>query len=139
LKALFDSNVIIAAFLTEGLCSKLLRRAARGHFKLLVSESVISEVKAVLGKKAGLTNREVAKVLDLVRDAVHEVGSSGDPKALQGTCRDPDDDHVLSSALSLGVDVIVTGDKDLLEIQEFRGIKILAPRDFELFFAELDV
>jgi putative PIN family toxin of toxin-antitoxin system len=43
-------------------------------------------------------------------------------------CRDPDDDHVLALALTAQADLIVSGDKDLLELNAFQ-IPILAPAD----------
>lgn len=40
-------------------------------------------------------------------------------------CRDPDDDHVLACALAAQATVIVSGDKDLLDLQPYKGIPIL--------------
>jgi len=45
-------------------------------------------------------------------------------------CRDKDDDWVLATALAGRAEVIVSGDKNLLTIKEFQGIKILSPRQF---------
>ena len=45
-------------------------------------------------------------------------------------CRDPNDDHVLAAALAVKADFIVTGDKDLLSLEVFRGIRIVAARPF---------
>ena len=53
---------------------------------------------------------------------------------LSGVCRDKDDDIVLACALEAAVDYLVTGDKDLLILKKFRGIRIVTPRDFELLF-----
>jgi uncharacterized protein len=44
-------------------------------------------------------------------------------------CRDPDDDEVLALAIAAKVDLIVSGDKDLLVMQSFAGIPILAPAE----------
>jgi predicted nucleic acid-binding protein len=43
-------------------------------------------------------------------------------------CRDPNDDHVIATALALNADVIVTGDKDLLALSRYRSIRILTAR-----------
>ena len=55
---------------------------------------------------------------------------------VSGICRDPDDDQILSCALSAKADYLVTGDSDLLELKEFHGIRILTPGGFELLFED---
>lgn len=48
----------------------------------------------------------------------------------QPICRDPDDDWILATPAAGEVDVIVTGDKDLLILKQFRSIPIVTPRGF---------
>jgi predicted nucleic acid-binding protein len=55
---------------------------------------------------------------------------------VSGICRDPDDDQILSCALSAKADYLVTGDMDLLDLKEFRGTRILTPGAFELLFED---
>ena len=45
-------------------------------------------------------------------------------------CRDADDDEVLATALAAKAEIILTGDKDLLVLKGFQGIKIFSPRQF---------
>jgi putative PIN family toxin of toxin-antitoxin system len=45
-------------------------------------------------------------------------------------CQDPDDDKFLACALSSDAKIIISGDKHLLKLKEFRGITILSPRTF---------
>ena len=45
-------------------------------------------------------------------------------------CRDPDDDHILAAAVNAECDFLVTGDKDLLALKKFAGMKIVTPREF---------
>jgi predicted nucleic acid-binding protein len=45
-------------------------------------------------------------------------------------CRDPDDDHVIATAVAVGAEIIVTGDKDLLTLGGSQGVRILTPRSF---------
>lgn len=52
------------------------------------------------------------------------------PKPAPVAIRDPDDAVILGEALAIGADVLITGDKDLLEPGEVAGIKILDPRGF---------
>ncbi len=44
--------------------------------------------------------------------------------------RDPDDDNILATAVAGNCECIITGDKDLLVLKQFEGIKILSPREF---------
>jgi predicted nucleic acid-binding protein len=50
-------------------------------------------------------------------------------------CRDPDDDLILAVARGAKIDVLVTGDQDLLVLKEFEGIPILNPRDCLILLA----
>jgi len=52
------------------------------------------------------------------------------PKALTAVCRDPEDNMVLECALEGHAQYIVSGDKDLLELKEFRGIRIVRAAEF---------
>ena len=45
-------------------------------------------------------------------------------------CRDPDDNQVLALALDSGSDYIITGDRDLLVLHPWRGVKIVPPHTF---------
>lgn len=49
------------------------------------------------------------------------------PPLPQPVCRDPDDDAVLALAIAAQADVIISGDNDLLVLQQFNGIPILSP------------
>lgn len=60
---------------------------------------------------------EVRQLADLVEP----------PSLAQPVCRDPDDDEVLALALAARVDLIVSGDGDLLVLQAFEGIPIVTP------------
>lgn len=49
---------------------------------------------------------------------------------LRGICRDPKNDMVIECAVIAGADLIVTGDKDLLTVKTYEGIRVLTPREF---------
>jgi predicted nucleic acid-binding protein len=57
-----------------------------------------------------------------------------EPAALAGpVCRDPDDDWILATAVTGGCVCIVTGDRDLLDLESYHDIPILAPGSFWSF------
>lgn len=52
------------------------------------------------------------------------------PRALPAVCRDPDDNMVPECALASHAQYIVSGDKDLLELKEFRSVRIIRAAEF---------
>jgi len=131
-KAVFDTNVLLAAFITEGICSKILVRGRKRQFHLILCPVILREFERVLIKKFSITRNEARSILQIVSEAMHSVVSPS--QSVQGICRDPDDDAILACALEAGVDYLVTGDVDLLELKIFKRIRIVTPREFELLF-----
>jgi len=129
MKAVFDTNVLLAAFLTEGVCAKLLGRARRRQFDLVLSAFILSEFKAVLSRKFGADRGEIASALSLVTEAATALVHPEAP--FPSVCRDKDDNQVLACARDAGAKFLVTGDADLLVLGEFAGSRIVTPRDFE--------
>jgi putative PIN family toxin of toxin-antitoxin system len=131
-RAVFDTNVLVAAFVTEGVCSKLLMRSRKSQFRLIACPVILQEFERVLTKKFSATRNETRSAVLIVSEAIHSVVH---PSPLgQSVCRDPDDDAILGCALEARADYLVTGDEDLLELKVFKGIRIVTPRDFELLF-----
>lgn len=132
MRALFDTNVLLAAFLTDGVCTKLLTRARKRHFDLITCPFILLEFERILIKKFAATKAEKENALVLIAEAARESVQPSEPPS--GVCRDKDDDNVLACALEGKVDYLVTGDKDLLHLKMFREIHIITPRDFEMLF-----
>lgn len=132
MKALFDTNVLLAAFLTEGVCAKLLVRARKHHFDLVSCPFILREFERILAKKFSATKQERENAAALIADAARDIVEPSE--ALSGLCRDKDDDNVLACAAAGRVDYLVTGDKDLLALKRFREVRIVSPREFELLF-----
>ncbi len=133
MKAVFDTNVLVAAFLTEGVCAKLLGRARRKQLDLVLTSFVLKEFENVLLKKFSASKEQTRTAAKLISEAAELVSHAS---VVSGICRDPDDDAILSSALSAKAEYLVTGDSDLLQLREFHGIKILTPAAFELLFED---
>ena len=132
MRTVFDTNVLVAAFVTEGICSKILIRGRKKQFHLIVCPVILQEFERVLIKKFSATRNEARSALQIVSEATHSVVRPS--QLVQSICRDPDDDAILACALEAGADYLVTGDLDLLELKTFKGIRIITPRDFEMFF-----
>jgi putative PIN family toxin of toxin-antitoxin system len=132
MRVVLDTNILVAAFVSEGICSKLLMRSRKNQFDLLACPFILQEFERVLIKKFSATRNETHRALQIISEATHSVVR---PSPLdQPVCRAPDDDAMLACALEGRADYLVTGDEDLLELKVFKGIRIITPRDFELLF-----
>jgi putative PIN family toxin of toxin-antitoxin system len=131
-RAVFDTNVLVAAFLTEGVCSKLLVRARRAECELILSTDIIQEFERILHRKFSVSPSEIADAKKVLAEATLEVCRL--VSGIEPVCRDPDDDKILACAQQVSADYIVTGDEDLLVIKRYGAIQIVAPREFESLF-----
>jgi len=131
-KAVFDTNVFVTAFVTEGICSKLLIRGRKRDFDLIACPIILREFEQVLIKKLSATRNEARDALRLISEALSSIVSPS--RRVEGICRDREDDAILACALAAEADYLVTGDNDLLVLKTFKGIKTVTPRDFELLF-----
>ncbi len=133
MRALLDANVLISAAIrprgTPGLIvAALLERDA---FELVLSPRLVAEVEAALKlRKIRKYLREPEQALLWLADLTALADLADDTGRAKGVCRDPDDDAVLSAAIEGRADVIVTGDADLLALEEHEGIAIVTPRAF---------
>ena len=130
--AVFDTNVLIAAIITEGICSKLLHRARAGEFSLVSCPFIIMELRRTLSKKFRLSPDELSSALEPIIEAI-EQNIEHDLK-ISGICRDAADDNIIACAVAAKAAYLVTGDSDLLELNNYKDIKVITPRDFEALF-----
>jgi putative PIN family toxin of toxin-antitoxin system len=126
-RVFLDSNVLVSAFGTRGLCTDVLRLVLTEH-ELLTAEAVLEEVERVLTHKFGMPAREMEGVLSFFRENPVE---SRPKNASSIRNRDPADAWVLASAIAAGADVLVTGDAALVQVHSrVRELKITTPRGF---------
>jgi putative PIN family toxin of toxin-antitoxin system len=125
-KVVLDANVLLAGFATRGLCEAVLEACVGSH-EIIISEPILTEVRRHLSGKFRAPAGRVAAIESLLRENSAMVRPA---KVPSGACRDPSDLAVLGTALAGGADCLVTGDRDLLDLGEFRGIRILSPRAF---------
>lgn len=128
----FDTNIFIAAILTEGLCSRLLRRARLKDFFLIVCPCIIDEIKKVLSDKFKFPQYEISTSIDIINEALTDMIDADMP--VISICKGRDDNKIIACALVAKAHYLVTGDAELLELRQYKNIKIISPRDFELLF-----
>lgn len=126
MRVVLDTNVVIAAAATRGLCEAVFELCLERH-RLVSGEALLTEVERGLRDKLRLPPEIAAAYLRLLRETADIVA----PAVIEpGVCRDPTDDIVIGVAVAGGADVIVSGDKDLLDVGQFATVRIVAPRAF---------
>ncbi len=126
MKIVLDTNVLLSGIFGRGLCESLLD-AVLGSEKwtVVLSEHILREFADHAADKFGAPPDEIRQTVAFLRTQVQLV----EPLPLPpNSCRDADDLPVLGTALAAGADCLITGDKDLLDLREFRGVPILPPR-----------
>lgn len=125
MKVFLDSNVLVSAYATRGLCSDLLRVVLTEH-ELITAEVVLQEVARVLSGKMGVPSGAVDEIVASLRHHHVEPKSSRPPPV---PVADPDDARVLAAALDAAAEMLVTGDSDLLKLPASAArIRIVNPR-----------
>ena len=124
MRIFFDTNVLLSAYLTRGLCADLLQTVLAEH-ELIIGTQVVKELEDVLSRKFRLRNDVSKEYLALLRGEGEVVSGSvhADVKL-----RDKDDEKVLANALAGRAEVFVTGDQELLALKKVGSMPIVSPR-----------
>jgi len=126
MKIILDTNVIIAAFASRGLCSAVFELCL-DRCEVVVSKAILKEVSTNLNRKIKLPLPQC----DLIVSYLRENCFCSEIYDLYGSpCRDKNDIHVLGLAQRSGAKYIITGDQDLLELVAHKNTKIVTPREF---------
>jgi putative PIN family toxin of toxin-antitoxin system len=126
-RVFLDTNVLIGGFVTRGLCADVIRLVLAEH-ELIVGEVVLEETKRILKQKIHLPEPLAADVLAFLESQTIQAKPKETPSI---RIRDEDDLMVLATALAAKADVLITGDKDLLEISDrVPDMLITDPRGF---------
>lgn len=130
--AVLDASVLVSGFLTNGPTRTILNLAEHGHFRMVLSAVILQETRSSLSKpKLIKAYRHTAEAIRDFCEGAAEAALlvEGDP-AFVSPCRDPNDHHVIATAIAAAAQVIVTGDNDLLDLGRYETIRILTPRQF---------
>jgi len=125
-RVFLDTNVLVSAFATRGVCVDVLRVVLAEHTQV-TGEVVLEELGRVLRKRIGLPPQAVKEIDEFLRE--HEVTPKPAARATLPK-RDPADQWVVASAIQGRADVLVTGDRDLLDIARVAPLRIVDPRGF---------
>ena len=123
MKIALDTNVVVSAVATRGLCADLVQLILLEH-ELVVGETVLAELRVVLRRKLKLPETTIDEVESFLRRrAIIAATSVGHPSE----DLDAADAAVLAEAVSASADVLVTGDGELLNVAD-SPVKVVSPR-----------
>ena len=133
MRVIIDANVFVSAVIQRGASHRIVAAwlAGSADFEVVMCPELLGEVREVLMTRprlrkwislqnATLFVETIEAVVDLVED----------PGEVEPETRDPNDDYLIALARTHDVDVVVSGDKDLLEWNEQRP-PVMTPADFE--------
>ena len=126
MRVFLDTNVLVSAVATRGLCADVVREVLAGH-ELVLSRQVLTEVRNTLRRKLGVDADTAAEYVKLLEQdaAVARPGSNPAVKL-----RDRDDLPILAAAIAGKADVLVTGDRELVELGKVGKVRVISPRRF---------
>lgn len=125
-RVVLDTNVFVSAYGFGGKPADVMRAAISGEFELVTSPAVLTEVaeklESVLAFDREHTEevvRQIARVATIVR-----------PTAPLGVIADEADNRILEAAIEGSAEIIVSGDRHLLELVEWSGIRVMRVAEF---------
>jgi putative PIN family toxin of toxin-antitoxin system len=126
MRVLLDTNVIVSAVATRGLCADVFRAVLASH-ELVTCPRVLKEVRRILRTKFGVPDQLIVEYLELIgQEAI--VADSVDLPDLP--IEDQADAEIVAAAISARAQVLVTGDHALQGLENIRKVRIISPRAF---------
>jgi len=125
-RVFLDTNVLVSAFASRGLCADLLELVLLEH-DLIVGENVVRELAKALRDKVKLPTARSAEIVDFVGGEATLVVGKVEPVTAMV---DADDALVLAEALAGQAEMFVTGDAALLKLAAIESLKLVSPRQF---------
>jgi uncharacterized protein len=138
MRVVIDTKVLVSAFLSpDGIPAEIMRRLQRDAFEFLVSEPILAEYRRALGypkvqARHGLDNFALHGVIESLRVLAELIDP---PTGVEVVDNDPDDNKFLACAVGGSADYIISGDRAVLAVGEYRGIRVLSAA---VFIALLD-
>jgi len=129
-KVILDTNALVSGIFFGGIPGQIIDAWALDLVSLVLTPEILEEYARVGrdmasrypdGRQSFATILDVLAVNSPILDA---------PLLPTPVCEDPDDDKFLAAAMASGVRLIISGDKLLLKVSGWRGVKVMTPREF---------
>lgn len=126
MRIIFDTNVLISAFIATGTSKDVFEYAVENH-EVIASSYILKELKRNLTQKLGFSHKEykeieafLAETILILSEKTYKIQDFSDKK----------DIPILNLCDSAQASLLVTGDKQLLRLRKTGSTKIISPSDF---------
>ena len=127
MKVVFDTNILVSAVVFPGgRADEALRRIVEERDELFLSNAILGELLGVLAKKFARDAETLSRLALFLAGVATIVRPGRRLKVL----RDAADNRILECAITARAEIIVTGDRELLRLRDYRGVRIITLRDY---------
>ena len=127
MKAVFDTNIFVSAFaIPGGRAERAIDLVSDARVNLCISKEIIHEVLSVLAQKFSKGSEELARTAVFLSELAELVV----PRKKFAILNDEPDNRILECAVTGHADIIVTGDRAMLDLRKYQEIRILSLRRF---------
>jgi len=127
LRVVFDTNIYVSAFVLPGSrADAAMLGAMDGDDQLLLSKAILDELLGVMARKFSKNAGELARIAVFLSE-ISKIDAEGEKLSV---LKDEPDNRILECAIAGQADAIVTGNKAMPELQEFKGIRILSSKEY---------
>ena len=127
MRVVVDTNVLISGVFFGGFPRKILRASVEGRIRACASLEILNEYQEIIRE---MVQRRQGNIDVSILNPLIQSMEIVEPTSKIEICRDPDDDKFINCARDAQAMYIVSGDKDLLVIQEFENISIVTAKEF---------
>lgn len=127
MKVVFDTNIFVSALaIPSGQAEKAIIRIVEGKDQLILSKAILDELLSVLVRKFGRDADEIGRIAVFL----HYLSEWIVPVERIDILKDEADNRILECAFAGKADAIVTGDKELLQLGTYRGVRLISLKDY---------
>ena len=127
MRVVFDTNILISALvIPTSLSERVIFKIIEGEDSLVISKEISNELLSVLSTKFSSDREAISRVAINLSELAELVT----PTKRVRIFKDEPDNRILECALCGKADVIVTGDKEMLKLREYEGVKIISLKEY---------
>ncbi len=128
MKIILDTNVFISGIFFSGPPSQILKAWQNSRLQIVLSQEILNEYQRVAESLVGkIPKIDILPIVELMTIHGQLIDAEGFDVSV---CDDPDDNKFMECAIASNSKIIISGDKHLLKVSGYQGIKVLKPREF---------